>query len=204
MVGLSRKTVGELGKTGVAVASAELVVVVKLVEVGVVMMAGAVVSELGRHGVEHGAAVAEVVGVAVGGQIVVGKMVCCVGRDSDIVAAVFLPLAFAVSAAIVAAGLTRMDCNFAGSDMTVVDAGSDAVDAIVADIAAVGKDIAADVAVVAVDATVYFALSGSWDIAARTASGMALTVAEAVGMVALAAVFLYSDSSARVDRWMLE
>jgi len=197
-------TVEEPGKTATAAGSAELVVARELVEVGVVMMAGAVVSELERRGVEAGTAVARVVGLAAAERIVTDRWVCCVGRGSDIVAVVSLPRAFAVSAVTVAAGPTCMDYNFADSGMTVVDADSDAVDVIVADTAAAGKDIAADVAVVAADAPVCVALSGDLDIAAQIASDMALTVAEAVGMVVLAAVFLYLDSSARVDRWLSE
>jgi hypothetical protein len=210
MVGLTGGPVEALGKIAVVAALAELVVGIELVEVGVVMVAEVVVSGLETGEVGAGIAVAKAVGVAAGERIVVGRTACCVDPGFGSVAVVFLPLAFAVPA-VTAAGLTRTGCIPAGFDTVVADADSDsdAVDAIVADIAAAaaGKDIVVDVAAVVVvaDALVDFGLPGSSDIAARIVSDTKQPAAAAVQMVALAAaVLLRSNSFAREDIWMLE
>jgi len=205
MAGLNRKAVAEREKIAIAIgiASAELVVEIKLVVVDVVLLTEAGVSELVTGEVEAGSAVAKVVGVAAGERIVVvGRMACSADRDSGIVAVVRLP-AFAVLA-VIAAELMRTDYILVGSDTLVVDAG--VVGATVADIAAAGKDIAVDVAAVVVVAAAADAVadSGNLGIAARTASGMACSAAAAVRMVALAAVLLCWSSFAPEDIWMLE
>jgi len=205
MAGLNRKAVAELEKIAIAIgiASAELVVEIKLVVVDVVLLTEAGVSELVTGEVEAGSAVAKVVGVAAGERIVVvGRMACSADRDSGIVAVVRLPAS--VVLAVIAAELMRTDYILVGSDTLVVDAG--VVGATVADIAAAGKDIAVDVAAVVVVAAAADAVadSGNLGIAARTASGMACSAAAAVRMVALAAVLLCWSSFAPEDIWMLE
>jgi len=150
MAGLNTRAGAGLEKLAVAIGveSAEPVVEIKLVVVGIVLLTEAVVSGPGTGEVAAGIAVAEVVEVVAAGLIVVDRTACSVERDFGIVAVVLL-LAFA-ELAVTAAELTRTDYILVGFDTVVVDAG--VVGATVADTVAAGKDIAVDVAAVVVAA----------------------------------------------------